>query len=54
MRYECLLGSMNCDGVRGDENVLKMLRVKDVVRKAKNEGLKIMICGDINAHIMET
>ena len=45
-RYEWLLGSiyMNCEGVRGDENVL-MLRVKDVVRNAKDEGLKIMIGG---------
>ena len=44
---------MNCEGVRGDENVFKMLRVKDVVRKAKDEGLKIMIGGDMNAHIWE-
>ena len=44
-RYEWLLGSiyMNCEGVRGDENVVKMQRVKDVVRNAKDEGLKIMI-----------
>ena len=36
-RYEWLLGSiyMNCECVRGDENVFKMLRVKDVVRNAK-------------------
>ena len=52
-RYEWLIGSiyMNCEGVRRDENVLKMLRVKDVVRKAKDQGLKIMIGGDMNAHI---
>ena len=42
---------MNCEGVRGDENVFKMLHVKDVVRKEKDEGLKIMIGGDMNAHI---
>ena len=30
-----------------------MLRVKAVVRKAKYEGLKIMIGEDINAHIWE-
>ena len=55
MRYEWLLGSiyMNCEGVRGDENVVKMQRVKDVVRNAKDEGLKIMIGGDMNAHIWE-
>ena len=53
--YEWLLGSiyMNCEGVRGDENVVKMQRVKDVVRNAKDEGLKIMIGGDMNAHIWE-
>ena len=44
---------MNCEGVRGDENVFKMLRLKDVVRKAKDECLKIMIGGDMNAHIWE-
>ena len=34
-RYEWLLGSiyMNCECVRGDEHVFKMLCVKDVVRK---------------------
>ena len=50
MRFEWLLGSMNCEGVRGDKKVLKMLRVQDVVRKEKNDDLKIMIGGDINAH----
>ena len=30
-----------------------MLRVKDVVRNAKDEGLKIVIGGDMNAHIWE-
>ena len=44
---------INCEGVRGDENVVKMLRMKNVVRKAKNEVLKIMIGGDMNAHIWE-
>ena len=42
---------MNCEGIRGDENVVKMQRVKDVVRNAKDEGLKIMIGGDMNAHM---
>ena len=44
-RYAWLLGSiyMYREGVRGDEHVFKMLRVKDVVRNAKDEGLKIMI-----------
>ena len=54
-RYEWLLGSvyMNCEGIRGEENVLKMKRVKDVISNAKEEGLKIMIGGDMNAHIWE-
>ena len=30
-----------------------MLCVKEVVRKAKDEGLKIMIGGDMNAHVWE-
>ena len=42
---------MNCECVRGDEHVFKMLRVKDVVRKEKDKGFKIMIGGYINAHI---
>ena len=45
---------MNCEGTRGDDNVFKMLRVKDVVRNAKDEGLKIMIEGDRNAHTVAT
>ena len=42
---------MSCEGGRGDENVLKMLRVKDVVRKSKDEDLKIMIGGEMNAYM---
>ena len=42
---------MNCEGIRGEENVLKMQRFRDVVSNVKAEGLKIMICGDMNAHI---
>ena len=33
--------------------MVKMQRVKDVIRNAKDEGLQIMIGGDINAHIWE-
>ena len=33
--------------------MFKMLRVNDVVRKTKYEGLKNMIGGDMNAHICE-
>ena len=43
---------MNCEGIR-EENVLKMRCVKEVISKAKEDGLNIMICGDMNAHIWE-
>ena len=43
----------NYECIRGEENVLRMQRVKDVVRNVKLEGLKIMIGGDMNAHIWE-
>ena len=33
------------------EEETKMLRVKDVVRKSKDEGLKIMIGGEMNAYM---
>ena len=54
-RYNWLLGSvyMNCEGIRGEENVLKMRCVKEVISKAKEDGLNIMIGGDMNAHIWE-
>ena len=54
-RYNWLLGSiyMNCEGIRGEENVMKMRCVKDVISKAKEDGLNIMIGGDMNAHIWE-
>ena len=44
---------MNCEGIRGEENVLKMRRVKEVISKAKEDGFNIMIAGDMNAHIWE-
>ena len=39
-RYNWLLGSiyMNCEGIRREENVLKMRCVKDVISKEKNMG----------------
>ena len=54
-RYNCLLGSiyMNCEGIRGEENVLKMRCVKEVISKAKEDGLNIMIGGNMNSHIWE-
>ena len=42
---------MNCAGVHGDEHLLKIQCVKDVVREAKEEGFKIMIGRDMDAHI---
>ena len=33
---------MNCEGIRGEENMFKI-----------HQGLKIMIGGDMNAHIWE-
>ena len=44
---------MNCEGIRGQENVFKMRSEKEVIRKAKEDGLKIMIGGDTNALIWE-
>ena len=44
---------MNCECIRGEENVLKMRCVKEVISKAKEDGLNIMIGGVMNAHIWE-
>ena len=44
---------MNCESERGDEHMLNIPCVKDVIRKAKYDGLKIIIGGDMNAHIWE-
>ena len=44
---------MICEGIGGEENVLKMRCVKEVISKAKEDGLNIMIGTDINAHIWE-
>ena len=55
-RYKWLLYNtyMNCKYIRGDENVLNILCVEDVVRNAKDDGLKIIIGGDMNTHNMRT
>ena len=42
---------MNCEGIRGEDNVLKKQHVKGVVSNAKADGLKIMIGGNMKAHI---
>ena len=44
---------INCEGIRGEKNVLSTRCVKEVIRKAKEDGLNIMIGGDMNAHIWE-
>ena len=54
-QYYWLLVSiyMNCEGIRGEENVFKIRCVKEVISKAKEDELNIMIGGDMNAHIWE-
>ena len=54
-KFEWLVGSvyMNCEGVRKEENILKLEYIKAVVRRALDDSLGIMIGGDMNAHIWE-
>ena len=54
-KYEWLVGSvyMNCEGVCKEENILKLENSKGVVCRALEDGLGIMIGGDMNAHIWE-
>ena len=51
-KFECLVGSvyMNCEEVR-KENILKLEYIKAVVWRGLDDGLGIMIGGDMNAHI---
>ena len=42
---------INCEGVRKEENTLKLEYIKAVVWRALDDGLGIMIGGDMNAHI---
>ena len=53
--FEWLVGSvyMNCEGVRKEGNILKLEYIKGVVWRALDDGLGIMIGGDMNAHIWE-
>ena len=44
---------MNCEGVRKEKNILKLEYIKAVVWRALDDGLGIMIGGDMNAHIWE-
>ena len=54
-KFEWLVGSvyMNCEGVRKEENILKLEYIKAVVWRALDDGLGIMIGGDMNGHIWE-
>ena len=54
-KFEWLIGSvyMNCEGVRKEENILKLEYIKAVVWRALDNGLGIRIGGDMNAHIWE-
>ena len=46
-KFEWLIGSvyMNCEGVRKEENILKLEYIKAVVWRALDDGLSIMIGG---------
>ena len=44
---------MNCEGIRREENEIKMHMIKSVVNMANFEGLKILFGGDMNAHLWE-
>ena len=54
-RIEWLVGSvyMNCEGVRKEDNILKLEYIKGVVWGALDDGLGIMVGGDMNAYIWE-
>ena len=54
-KFEWLVGSvyMNCEGERKEDNILKLEYIKGVVWRALDDGLGIMIGGDMNAHIGE-
>ena len=54
-KFEWLVGSvyMNCEGVRKEENILKLEYIKGVVWRVLDYGLDIMIGSDMNVHIWE-
>ena len=41
------------EGVRKEENILKLEYIKGVVWRALDDGLRVMIGGDMNVHIWE-
>ena len=44
---------MNCEAVRKEENIFKLEYIKAVVWRALDDGVGIMVGGDMNAHIWE-
>ena len=56
LKFEWLIGSvyMNCEGVRKEENILKLeYNIEAVVWRALDDGLGNIIGGDMNAHTWE-
>ena len=54
-KFEWLVGSvyMNCERLRKEENILMLEYIKGVVWRALDDGLGIIIGGDMNTHIWE-
>ena len=48
--YNWILGSiyMNCEGIRGEENVLKIRCIQEVISKAKEDSIHIVIGGELD------
>ena len=48
-KFEWLVGSVynKCEGVRKEENIMKLYYIKEVAWKALEDGLCIMIGGDM-------
>ena len=44
---------MNCERVRKEDNILKLEYIKEVVWRAPEDDLCVMIGGEMNAHIWE-
>ena len=54
-KFEWLVGNvyMNCEGVRKEENIMKLEYIKGLVWRALCDGLGIMFGCNMNAHIWE-
>ena len=44
---------MNCEGVRKEENIFKLEYIKGVIGRALEDGLRIVIGGDMSVYIWE-